>query len=610
MVIAANRRLAVHHVTVQRLGGRLSVSLDLEVDRQMPSATPTGSHPGSKPRSAANSARRPKSRRISSPCRTTLSRGMTSTRCSAPGSRRRSSALTNSASGLVDAHSVRVRACPRPRRDVPLSRRAKPFGRRGAQAGRRPGEPRRGGMPRHRADHHPCGADPPGVEPPASLLDVRSDVPSECSFTHSRRLNRRCCASLMSSRRFAPLFWCQFSQRLQRQFNQRTRSSLLVLSASARRHRPRTVPAWRRSRPPCWPCRRSCSPASRASSRTATTNRSSPAASSFSRSPSRCWPAPASFFIPVPVLMACVSRARADGRLFQPDQIRHPARPSEARGIARRQRPDRGRTFLSILLGVIAGGFAPAASTHGSSPPSWCHRPRLLALGDLHPARPARRPRRCESIPTSCARHATSCAALRADPPPHGGRHRVSWFWLVGAVVLSLVPPLAMKSSAATRRSRRLSSPHSRSASASAPSSRRTCRRAGSSWYWPRSPAVMARASTSPGWPRTRRTERRPIGVGAFLATVRVQDDGSTSCPRHRRRPVHRAGIRRGPGLRAEGGRASVIAGVNVVSALFMTAGAVLLAILRPWRCRPRPCSPASPPSMSLPASPSSGSCR
>ena len=31
-MIALNRHLAVHHVTVQSLGGRLSVSLDLEVD--------------------------------------------------------------------------------------------------------------------------------------------------------------------------------------------------------------------------------------------------------------------------------------------------------------------------------------------------------------------------------------------------------------------------------------------------------------------------------------------------------------------------------------------------------------------------------------------------
>src|SRR5262249_44127020 len=32
MLIANNRKLAVHHVTVQRISGRLSVSLDLEVD--------------------------------------------------------------------------------------------------------------------------------------------------------------------------------------------------------------------------------------------------------------------------------------------------------------------------------------------------------------------------------------------------------------------------------------------------------------------------------------------------------------------------------------------------------------------------------------------------
>jgi divalent metal cation (Fe/Co/Zn/Cd) transporter len=36
MVIAGNRGLAVHHVTVHSIGGRLSVSLDLEVDGSLP----------------------------------------------------------------------------------------------------------------------------------------------------------------------------------------------------------------------------------------------------------------------------------------------------------------------------------------------------------------------------------------------------------------------------------------------------------------------------------------------------------------------------------------------------------------------------------------------
>ncbi len=35
MVIARNKALAVHHVTVQDIGGRLSVSLDLELDGKL-----------------------------------------------------------------------------------------------------------------------------------------------------------------------------------------------------------------------------------------------------------------------------------------------------------------------------------------------------------------------------------------------------------------------------------------------------------------------------------------------------------------------------------------------------------------------------------------------
>ena len=38
MVIARNSGLAVHHVTVHDLGGRLTVSIDLEVDGDMPLA--------------------------------------------------------------------------------------------------------------------------------------------------------------------------------------------------------------------------------------------------------------------------------------------------------------------------------------------------------------------------------------------------------------------------------------------------------------------------------------------------------------------------------------------------------------------------------------------
>jgi cation diffusion facilitator family transporter len=36
LLIAARRRLAVHHITVQRVAGKISISLDLELDAQMP----------------------------------------------------------------------------------------------------------------------------------------------------------------------------------------------------------------------------------------------------------------------------------------------------------------------------------------------------------------------------------------------------------------------------------------------------------------------------------------------------------------------------------------------------------------------------------------------
>ena len=51
--------------------------------------------------------------------------------------------------------------------------------------------------------------------------------------------------------------------------------------------------------------------------------------------------------------------------------------------------------------------------------------------------------------------------------------------------------------------------------------------------------------------------------------------------PRDRRRPVHRAVLRRGPGLGRRGRRARVIAAVNVLSAAFMVAGALVAAGLQ-----------------------------
>ena len=82
MVIARNHALAVHHVTVHAIGGRLSISLDLEVDGSLSlGAARTRSPTGWRRRCAPSSAPRSRSRPISSRCR----------RAASPGAMRRAS---------------------------------------------------------------------------------------------------------------------------------------------------------------------------------------------------------------------------------------------------------------------------------------------------------------------------------------------------------------------------------------------------------------------------------------------------------------------------------------------------------------------------------------
>ena len=71
MVIARNQALAVHHVTVHDIRGKLSVSLDLEVDRKLALGARTRSPTGWKRRCATSSAPTSRSRPISSRCRPT-----------------------------------------------------------------------------------------------------------------------------------------------------------------------------------------------------------------------------------------------------------------------------------------------------------------------------------------------------------------------------------------------------------------------------------------------------------------------------------------------------------------------------------------------------------
>jgi acyl-[acyl-carrier-protein]-phospholipid O-acyltransferase/long-chain-fatty-acid--[acyl-carrier-protein] ligase len=102
-----------------------------------------------------------------------------------------------------------------------------------------------------------------------------------------------------------------------------------------------------------------------------------------------------------------------------------------------------GTTFVAILLGTFAGGLAArgqgshvlfAALVIGFAIACWLSARLIPATGEGAPGL-----RISANIATSTAamiRH------LRADPRLWWGAMVTSWFWLVGIVVLSLLPPL------------------------------------------------------------------------------------------------------------------------------------------------------------------------
>ena len=109
MVIARNRALAVHHVTVHDLKDRLAISLDLEVDGKLSLRDAHAWRTGWKARSPPSSAPASKSIPISSRCSRT---GPPAARRRRSGSRRSRSRSPNSpptAAPLRDVHDVRVR---------------------------------------------------------------------------------------------------------------------------------------------------------------------------------------------------------------------------------------------------------------------------------------------------------------------------------------------------------------------------------------------------------------------------------------------------------------------------------------------------------------------
>ena len=102
-----------------------------------------------------------------------------------------------------------------------------------------------------------------------------------------------------------------------------------------------------------------------------------------------------------------------------------------------------GATFMAILLGTIVGGLA---AKDGGDPASFALADdgvRAAVLG-REPDNPA--DRRSGARPARAREY--SCLDRRAAQAPADDRRLwwgamvVSWFWLVGAVVLSLLPPL------------------------------------------------------------------------------------------------------------------------------------------------------------------------
>jgi acyl-[acyl-carrier-protein]-phospholipid O-acyltransferase/long-chain-fatty-acid--[acyl-carrier-protein] ligase len=102
-----------------------------------------------------------------------------------------------------------------------------------------------------------------------------------------------------------------------------------------------------------------------------------------------------------------------------------------------------GATFMAILIGTVLGGLFVSASTHMG----WISA-AVVALAVLCWAFASRIPATAPSAPgleitrnpwTSTVRLLKS---LRAEPRLWDGMVIVSWFWLVGAVVLSLLPAI------------------------------------------------------------------------------------------------------------------------------------------------------------------------
>ena len=161
----------------------------------------------------------------------------------------------------------------------------------------------------------------------------------------------------------------------------------------------------------------------------------------------------------VPVLMACILGLGIMATLFGP--IKYGILPDHLKleELPAGNALIEAGTFLSILIGIIAGGIAPAflaglinTVSGGAAPPntaSWVIAGVMLAIAVVSWASAALIPPTGEAAPTlrvdpNIGRSTMDLVrALFVDAKLFNGSIAVSWFWMVGAVTLSLVPPLA-----------------------------------------------------------------------------------------------------------------------------------------------------------------------
>ncbi len=109
MLIAAKRRVFVHHVMVQDIDGRLGISLDLEVDGRMSLGRPTRQRIVWRPRSGTNSARTWRSTPTSSRSACIIWRARTEIAETVARIARDLAETAEQVGQIKDIHSVRVR---------------------------------------------------------------------------------------------------------------------------------------------------------------------------------------------------------------------------------------------------------------------------------------------------------------------------------------------------------------------------------------------------------------------------------------------------------------------------------------------------------------------